>query len=80
MTLRFVAKDPNSNGDNCCAVWVDEEKQEFVIQGWKVDEATEAECLTVGSIPDTETVLRIPVRMTQILREACDVADGTAVR
>ncbi|MFD9455341.1 hypothetical protein ACFWBC_19925 [Streptomyces sp. NPDC059985] len=78
--MRFIAKDPNSNGDNCPSVWVDEEKQELVIQGWKIDAATEVECLSVGSIPDTETVLRIPARMTQILRKACDVADGTAVR
>ncbi|WP_327169066.1 hypothetical protein [Streptomyces subrutilus] len=78
--MRFIAKDPSSNLDNCPTVWVDDEKQEFVIQGWKIDDATEAECLTVGSIPDTETVVRIPVRMAQILREACDVADGTAVR
>ncbi|MFB7258844.1 hypothetical protein [Streptomyces nojiriensis] len=80
MTLRFIAKDPNSNGDNCPAVWVDEETQELVIQGWKIDGTTEAECLKVGSIPETETVVRIPARMTQILREACNAADSAAVR
>ncbi|MCX4825124.1 hypothetical protein OG883_35740 [Streptomyces sp. NBC_01142] len=80
MTLRFIAKDPNTNGDNCPTVWVDEEKQEFVIQGWKADEATHEECLATGPIPDTETVLRLPVRMAAVLREACDAAEGSALR
>jgi hypothetical protein len=43
MTLRFIAKDPNTNGDNCPTVWVDEETKDFIIQGWKADEATERE-------------------------------------
>jgi hypothetical protein len=51
MTLRFIAKDPNTNGDNCPTVWVDEEKQEFVIQGWKADEVTQAECLAHRADP-----------------------------
>ncbi|WSQ97865.1 hypothetical protein OG735_07005 [Streptomyces sp. NBC_01210] len=80
MTLRFIAKDPNTNGDNCPTVWVDEEKQEFVIQGWKADEVTQAECLAAGPIPDTETVLRLPVRMAAVLREACDAAEGSVLR
>lgn len=79
MTLRFIAKDPNTNGDNCPTVWVDEEKQEFVIQGWKADHATQAECLSAGPIPDTEALLRLPVRMASVLREACDAAEGSAL-
>ncbi|MET9508333.1 hypothetical protein ABZX62_07610 [Streptomyces flavidovirens] len=80
MALRFIAKDPNTNGENCPTVWVDEERGEFVIQGWKADEATQAECLTVGPIPDTETVLRLPVRMAGVLREACDAAERADLR
>jgi hypothetical protein len=79
MTLRFIAKDPTTNGDNCPTVWVDEEKQEFVIQGWKADETTQSECLATGPIPDTETVLRLPVRIASVLREACDAAEGSAL-
>ncbi|WP_329159098.1 hypothetical protein OHB49_08195 [Streptomyces sp. NBC_01717] len=80
MTLRFIAKDPNTNGENCPTVWIDEEKQEFVIQGWNPDEDTRTECLTTGPIPDTEGVVRLPVRMAGVLREACDVAEGTNLR
>ncbi|WP_224279384.1 hypothetical protein [Streptomyces sp. LS1784] len=80
MALTFIAKDPNTDGANCPTVWVDQEKQEFVIQGWKADDATTAECLTTGPIPDSETVLRLPVRMAAALKEAIDVAEGTRVR
>ncbi len=80
MSLRFIAKDPNTDGANCPTVWVDEEKQEIVMQGWRVDEATRAECLKSGPIPDSETVVRLPMRMAAAIREACDAADGTAVR
>ncbi|GAA0555109.1 MULTISPECIES: hypothetical protein [Streptomyces] len=80
MSLRFIAKDPNTDGANCPTAWVDEEKQEIVLQGWVADEATRAECLKTGPIPDSETVVRLPMRMAAAIREACDAADGTAVR
>lgn len=80
MALTFIAKDPNTNGDNCPTVWVDREAGEFVIQGWKADETVTAQCLADGPIPDSETVLRLPVRMAAALREAIDVAEGTALR
>jgi hypothetical protein len=80
MTLRFIAKDPNTNGDNCPTVWVDAETNDLVIQGWRADDETERECLETGSIPGTEAVVRLPARMVAAIREACDVADGPAVR
>ncbi|MEU8570469.1 hypothetical protein AB0C51_19340 [Streptomyces pathocidini] len=80
MALRFVAKDPNTNGDDCPTVWVDEKTDDLVFQGWKADKETEAECLTVGHIPDTEAVIRIPARMVPIIREACDLAERTELR
>lgn len=42
----------------------------------------QAQCLTTGPIPDTEAVVRLPARMMEILREACDVAAeaGASVR
>lgn len=80
MSLRFIAKDPNTNGDNCPTIWVDEAAGEFVIQGWKIDETTRADCLSTGPIPDTETVLRLPLRMAAALKEAINVADGATVR
>ncbi|GGN38124.1 hypothetical protein [Streptomyces fuscichromogenes] len=80
MELRFIAKDPNTDGANCPTVWVDEERQELVMQGWTVDEATRANCLMTGPIPDGEEVVRLPMRMVTAIREACDVAERTAVR
>ena len=80
MTLRFIAKDPTTDGANCPTVWVDEERQEIVIQGWKVDEATRTDCLTTGPIPDREDVVRLPARMVAAIREACNVADRSAVQ
>ncbi|WP_408648268.1 hypothetical protein [Streptomyces gossypiisoli] len=80
MALRSFGKDPETNGDHCPTVWLDEEKGEFVFQGWQADEALQAECLATGPIPDTEAVVRLPVRMVQQIREACDVAEGAAVR
>jgi hypothetical protein len=75
VSLRFIAKDPNSPDGDSPTVWVDEATSDLVIQGWKIDAGTEAECLTVGNIPDHEAVVRVPVRMAQALREAFDVAE-----
>ncbi|MCX2967840.1 MULTISPECIES: hypothetical protein [Streptomyces] len=80
MALGFIAKDPESKEDHCPSVWVDEETSDIVVQGWWADAATVEECKRVGSIPDTEGVVRLPARMVEALRRACDVADGSAVR
>lgn len=78
MALLFFGKDPNTNGDDCPTVWVDDTSADLLLQGWKADEATEAECRTVGHIPDTETVIRIPARMVPLIRKACDEAEQRA--
>ncbi|MEU5765045.1 hypothetical protein ABZ782_03865 [Streptomyces asoensis] len=80
MPLRSFGKDPETNGDHCPTVWLDEETQEFVFQGWKADEALQAECLKTGSIPDTEAVVRLPVRMAEQIREALNAAERAPVR
>ena len=85
MTLRFVGIDPNTGGGGSPTVWVEEESADLVLQG------TEAEALLkamvggtewvpghAAGIPPHETVIRIPVRMAAILREACDVAEQRA--
>lgn len=79
MALRSFGKDPETNGDHCPTVWLDEEKQEFVFQGWKAYGALQAQCLTTGPIPDTEAVVRLPVRMAQQIREALDAAERAPV-
>lgn len=78
MSLRFIAKDPETGSNASPTVWVDEQNADLVLQGWKANEATTDECLEVGSIPDHETVVRIPARMVAIVREACDVAEQRA--
>jgi hypothetical protein len=57
MALLCFGKDPNTNGDDCPTVWVDEANADMVLQGWKADESTESECLTVGHIPDSDLAL-----------------------
>ncbi|MFE6962118.1 hypothetical protein [Streptomyces sp. NPDC057696] len=81
MSLRFIGIDPNTGDGESPTVWVDQDNGEFVIQGWKPSPELETECAgfevpghAVG-IPDHEQVVRVPARMAQMLREACDVVD-----
>ncbi|MEU8776522.1 hypothetical protein [Streptomyces sp. NPDC048606] len=82
MPLRFVGIDPSTGGDGSPTVWVDEEKKEVVVQGWKPDRVTTEEIAGTEwvpghgkGIPDHEGVVRIPARMIEILRKACDDAE-----
>ncbi len=75
MALRFIGIDPNTDEKNCPRVWVDDEKNEFVVQGWKADEELQDEVRSTGPLPDHEAVVRIPARMARILREACDAIE-----
>lgn len=81
MSLRFIGIDPDTKTADSPTVWVDQEKGELVLQGWKPDPQLEAECAAfevpghaVG-IPVDEAVIRIPARMVHMIREACDVLD-----
>lgn len=80
MALRIIAKDPDTDERNCPTVWVDMEAEELVFQGFQVDEARRAECLKAGPIPDSEAVVRLPMRMVTAIREACDEAERAGVR
>ena len=85
MTLRFVGIDPNTGGEGSPTVWVEEESADLILQGEEADGLLQA---LVGStewvaghkagIPPHERVIRIPVRMVSILREACDAAERAA--
>ncbi|MFE3608255.1 hypothetical protein [Streptomyces goshikiensis] len=83
MALRFVGIDPNSSDGESPTVWVDEERQELVLQGWKPSPELEAECAALElpghgvGIPEGEAVIRIPARMVHMIREACDALDRT---
>uniref|UniRef100_UPI0004C99650 hypothetical protein n=1 Tax=Streptomyces exfoliatus TaxID=1905 RepID=UPI0004C99650 len=74
-------------GGGSPTVWVDEQRQEIVIQGWRLDEALTAEVAgtewALGhdtGIPPHETALRVPARMVPIPREACDAAERSGLR
>lgn len=85
MSLRFIGIDPSTGDHESPTVWVDEQKQELVFQGWKPDPDLEAECASfeapghAAGIPDTEAVIRIPARMIHMIREACDALERAAV-
>ncbi|MCX4663539.1 hypothetical protein [Streptomyces uncialis] len=80
MALMFIAKDPDTDERNCPTVWVDVEAEEMLFQGWKPDEVRLAQCLLTGAIPDSEAVVRLPLRMVTAIREACDEAERAGVR
>jgi hypothetical protein len=69
VTLRFIAKDPNTNGTQCPAALVDEDTAELVLQGWKADDTTEDQCRQFGPLPESEAVIRIPARMVPIISD-----------
>jgi hypothetical protein len=80
MALRFIGIDPDTDGDHCPTVWVDDQTSEIVIQGWKADPDLVEQARAAGPLPDTEAVVRIPAPMAQIIREAADAADAAAIQ
>ncbi|QIB47942.1 MULTISPECIES: hypothetical protein [Streptomyces] len=86
MPLLFVGIDPATEKDKSPTVWVDQEKQEIVFQGWRPEPELEAECAAfelpghAKGIPDDEAVVRIPARMVHMVREACDAVERADVR
>jgi len=84
VTLLFIGIDPETGQADSPTVWVDQEKEELVFQGWRAGPELEAEAAAfevpghaVG-IPDDETVVRIPARMVPMIREACDAVERAA--
>jgi hypothetical protein len=80
MGLKFIAIDPDTNGDHCPAVFIEEESGDLLFQGWTVTHpATLAEVDGHSRIADDESVVRLPARMRAIILEALS-GHGTAVR
>lgn len=70
--LRFIGVDPETPSTGSPTVWVDEDDNSIVIQGWRItDDLSLAGILATGPIPDHETVIRLPRRMAPFLLEAC---------
>jgi hypothetical protein len=80
MALEFVGKDPESDTNNCPAVFIDDETGDFLLQGWTVtDAATLAESRSHSPQADNESLVRLPARMRAILLEALH-GQGAAVQ
>ncbi|MDW4897469.1 hypothetical protein RB625_03580 [Streptomyces californicus] len=85
MSLQFIGIDPQTGDDESPTVWIDRENGELIFQRWKPSPELEAECAALElpghavGIPETDAVVRIPARMVDMIREACDAlerADG----
>ncbi len=72
MALKFLGKDPDSPGGGSPTVYLDEERDTYVLQGWKVD-AERAEGLDV---PVHETLIEFPRRMMQFFPEVHSGGSG----
>jgi hypothetical protein len=80
MALRFIGIDPSTGDGECPTVWLDEESGDLVLQGWRADAQTLAECVETGPVPMHEAVIRMPARMASIVKEACDASGRTDFR
>jgi hypothetical protein len=79
MPLRFLAIDPDTNGENCPALFLEEETGDLLFQGWTVtNPQTLAESGTHSPLADNESLVRLPARMRNIIMEALN--DGAAVQ
>jgi hypothetical protein len=80
VALGFIGKDPESDTNNCPAVFIDEETGDFLLQGWTVtDPATLADAGRHSPLADNESLVRVPARMRAIFMEAL-YGQGAAVQ
>ncbi|WP_200307371.1 hypothetical protein [Streptomyces adelaidensis] len=86
MPILFIGIDPDTGNDDSPTVWVDQERKELVFQGWKPDPELAAECAAfevpghAKGIPGHEAVIRVPARMVDMIRKACDAVECPTVR
>lgn len=69
MALRKLGKDPESKSGGSPTIYLDEEKDTYLVQGWKV---MEADRLGQLDLPGHETVVEIPRWMVQFFLEVQD--------
>jgi hypothetical protein len=71
MRLRFLVIDPDTGGDNCPALQVDEEPADLVFVGETITDPDDLAQLRESSgISENETAIRVPARMTKPILEA----------
>ncbi|MGP3924482.1 hypothetical protein [Streptomyces sp. 8N616] len=66
MALHRLGKDPESKSGGSPTIYLDDETDSYLVQGWKV---LDEERLSTMGIPDHETVVEIPRRMVQFFQE-----------
>lgn len=66
MALRKLGKAPESPSGGSPTIYLDEERDSYLMQGWKVEDA---ERLGQMDIPGHESVVEIPRRMAQFFLE-----------
>ena len=75
MALRFLGKDPDSAQGQSPTVYFDDERDTFVVQGWKVADSVR---LAQLDLPEHETVVEIPARMLPFFKEVTGGAGPVA--
>jgi hypothetical protein len=73
MALVMLGKDPESPSGGSPTIYFDDEKDTYLVQGWKVEEV---ERLGKMDIPGHESVVEIPRRMVQFFLELKDTKDA----
>ncbi|MGR3931589.1 hypothetical protein [Streptomyces sp. BRA346] len=66
MALHKLGQDPESPDGKSPTVYIDDETDHYILQGWKV---TDAARLGQMDIPEHETVIEFPRRMMQFFPE-----------
>jgi hypothetical protein len=85
MALQFIGIDPETGQSGSPTAWVDTETADIVLQSYTADPQTRKQCVENTApghdkgIPAHETVIRIPVHLVPLLREACDAAERAAL-
>ena len=73
MRIRFVGIDPDTGGNNCPAVFVDEDTGDIWFQGDAVtDPSALAEVAKHSPLGQAEAIVKLPPRMAAIILEAID--------
>lgn len=81
MTIRFYGGDPETDGNHCPSVSVEEESGDFLFVGTTVTAGHTLEEIALHSpIAGHESAIRVPGRMARIIAEAVNGRAGSAVR
>ncbi|GAA1118261.1 hypothetical protein GCM10009630_14970 [Kribbella jejuensis] len=71
MAIEFYGKDPNCPGNNCPAVFRDEETGDLYFQGETViDPEVLARLSKDSGLSDSESVVKLPAHMAEMIMEA----------